>query len=359
MEAGSEDRSAMVPNRSSVLVVCLAAALALSGCAGQQLTDDQEQRVAEKFEERLSEIDGYHATVTVSSTFDNRSFEMTTEVWARTGTGEMRQEVLAPPDRAGSKTVSNGSVMWTYNAAENTATRIEVPDVGTTNTVPRVERLVENFDIYSNGTVDLNGTETHKLTLVPNESAGPALSGTITMWVDTEKLFPVKMSMAFGEATSTVRYRNLTLDPDFEDGTFEFDLPEDAEVRTPSTPNVSEFQSYDRLADAVDRPIPGRELADRFAFERGSVVDGSTSIVSLEYADRDRTVTMQVTAAGERNPSDGENVSVGDRTAQYSEFGQMASLTWTCEDTAYTLLGQFEQETLVDIAADIECPSPR
>ena len=346
----------MSPNRSSILVVCLVAALALSGCAGQQLTDEQEQQVVEQFEDRMSEIDGYHAVVTTSATFNNQTFETKSEVWARTDTGEMRQEILEPEDRAGSRTVSNGSVMWTYNAAKNTATRVEVPEMGNTNMVPQVSSLVERYDIYSNGTVDLNGTETHKLTLVPNESAGPSLSGSITMWVDTERLFPVQMSMDFAEMTSTVRYRNLTLNPEFEPGTFEFDPPADVEIRTPSTPDVSQFDAYEALTEATEYAVPDPALPDGFEFQRGSLVDGNrTTVVSLEYTDGNRTLTVTATDSRGSTPSGGESVAVGDRTGTYTEFGSRASVTWNCRATTYSAHGDLTKETLVDIATAIDC----
>ncbi len=343
-------------NRSSILVVCLAAALVLRAWATQQLTQQQEEQVVEEFESKMSEIDGYQATMVVTTEINNQTTEMRADVWARTSTNEMRQEILAPSDRAGSRVVSNGSMMWMYNAKRDRATRMEVPDTGNANMVPQVSRLVEKYDIYSNGTVDLNGTETHKLTLVPNESAETPLSGTITMWVDSERMFPLKMKMDFAEISSTVRYQNLTLNPEFEPGTFEFEPPEGVEVTEPSMPDISEFDSYERLANATSQTLPADELSEDFTFQSGMAIDSNrSSSVSLEYSNGTTNLSVRVLDKPQGDmPQSGETVSLGDRNGTFVEFGE-PMLIWTCNDSRYTLQGPVEKSTLTTIAADIDC----
>jgi negative regulator of sigma E activity len=176
----------------------------------------------------------------------------------------------------------------------------------------------------------------------------------MTMWVDTERLFPLKLSMEFGGTTSTIRYENLTLNPDYPADAFAFDPPANATVREPQTPNVSEFESHAALADATDRPLPEASLPRGFTFERGSVVDGNSTVVSLTYTDGDRQLSVVVTDTRARE-SDGETVTVGDRTGTYREFGDRGSLAWTCGDTRYAVLGPVERETLVDVGAAIDC----
>lgn len=357
MVVWSVDVDAMVPQRSSVLVVCLAAALALSGCAGQQLDDTQEQRVAEQFEERLAELDGYHATVTTTATVDDRTVNTTADVWTRTDTGEMRQEVVAPAERAGDRIVSNGSVMWSYDAAANTATRIDVPEMGERNgMVPQVDRLVERYDIYSNGTVDIADTEAHKLTLVPEESTAESLSGTTTVWVDTETMFPVKMRMELGEMTSTIRYENLTLDPAFDEGTFEFDPPAGVTIEEAGISNVSEFDDRAALADATDRSLPDRSLPGGFTFEEGMVTDrNGTTNVALQYQNGSGQLTVSLSNAETGPTTDGETISLGDRDGRYADVGPVGRVSWTCETTSYSAVGQLEKQTLREIAVAIGC----
>ena len=352
----AEGGSAMSPKRSSLLVVCLVAVVALGGCAGQQLDEQQEEQIVERFEERMESVDGYSATVSTSATFNNQSVRTTSKVWARTGTGAFRQEIVAPESRAGSRTVSNGTVLWTYNAEANTATRVDVPETNSSTLLPQVGRLAERYDIYANGTVDLNGTEAYKLTLVPNASAELSMSGTLTMWVDTETLFPRKLSMDFAELSSTVRYSNVTLNPEFEPGTFEFTPPEGVEIREPSMPDVTEFDSYEALRSATSADVPPAELPGDFAFEQGSVIDmNGTGTVSVRYTNGTTSVTVAVSQRGGSTSDTGEPVTIGDRRGTYAEFGNRASLSWECGDTTYTAHGALDKATLVDIATAIEC----
>ncbi len=338
--------------RSSILTVCLVAALVLSGCAGTELSDEQEQDVVERFEKNLSEVDGYHATMKTTVTVDNESVSTTAEVWARPGTGEMRQEIIEPAERAGNLTVSNGSVMWSYNPAEGTATRFDIPNMSAdSGLAANLGTLVERSDLVYNGTETLDGTETHKLTLLLNESAETAVETTTTVWLDTDRLFPVKMHSEFdGEVETTVRFTDVELNPGLSDDRFEFDSPEGTEIREQEVPNSTQYDTRTALVDDIDRSLPAPALPDGYTFEQAFVTerDGGES-VTMTYANDTEQVTISIAPATDIETTEGESVTVAGTTGQYQQIADVGMVVWTSDDTRYAVTGPFKKETLVDI----------
>lgn len=348
----------MIPDRPSTLTIAVAAMLVLAGCSGQQLTDQQEQRVVEEFNEQMSEIDGYHATMNTTVTVDNETYSTTTEVWVRPDTGELRQEVLAPDERAGHLTVSNGSVMWTYDPDDGTATRFEVPEASTdTSLASNLDELANRSDIVYNGTETLDGEETHKITLVPNESADVAVDATTTMWLDSDRMFPLKIHTQVDSNTATtVRFTDVELNPGLSDDRFEFDPPEGVEVREPEMPDFQSYDSRAALGDAVDRDLPDPTLPGGYTFDTGTVTESDRRhSVTLVYANGTDQVSIGIAEAPDGVRTDGETVEIDNRTATYDSIGDVGMVVWTCDDTRYSVTGTLDRQSLLDVAASIDC----
>lgn len=353
----------MVPTKRVLLTVGLVALLALSGCLGTgPLSDEQEQRVADRFEERYSNIDGFTATVHTEMDGENVSYENTAKVWQRPGTGEMRQEVLAPEERAGDVTVTNETTSISYDESENTYTQFDVSGMGDGERPDPGEQLrnmLDRFDVIYNGTETVDGTETHKVTLVPANESAMGGDMEMEMWVDSEEWFPVKQRMTseeFGLETTT-RYENVTLNPGIDDEVFTFDPPADATERDTG------FDSYDtreNLADATNVTLPDPDVPEGYAFRSGTISSyGGNESVSLRYNDGDAEGRFSITvSAGAQEPlEDGESVEVGNRTARLTGSDGVNRLAWNCEDTGYSIIGELDEETLTDVGASIECPA--
>lgn len=351
----------MVPNRQVLLTVGLVALLALSGCLGTgPLSEAEEQRVADEFEQRFSDIDGFTATVHTDVDGENVSTETRAKVWQRPGTAEMRQEVLEPAERAGDVTVTNESTSIHYDASENTYTRMDLSGLPTgeaTDLGSQLRNLLDRFDVTYNGTDTVDGQETHKVTLVPSNTSATAGSLEMTMWVDTEQWFPVKQRMTSDELgiEATTRYENVTLDPGIPDERFSFEPPADATERETG---FDSYESRDSLAEATNQTLPDPDPPEGYAFEGGTATsfNGSDS-ASLRYANGDGSFTISVSDANGQPQDGGETVDVGNRTGQYSEMNEYGHLSWQCEDTAYSVTGNVDRETLVDVGASIECPT--
>lgn len=350
----------MVPERRTLLTVGLVAALMLSGCLGTgPLSDEEEQRVADEFEERFEEIDGFTATIHSEMDGSNVSYESTAKVWQRPNTGEMRQETVAPDERAGDVTVTNGSASINYDESENTYTTFDLSDVtGSSNDLgTQLRNLLDRFEVHYNGTATVDDESTHKVTLVPENTSESASDYRMTMWLDDENYFPVKQEMTSDEfdVATTTRYENVSINPGIADEKFEFEPPEGA---TEEETGIDTYDSREALAEGTNVTLPEPNLPEGYSFDSGSVstFNGSTS-VTLQYADGETPLSLSVRDAT-REPSEGdETVDLGNATGQYSSVDSYGFLHWSCGDETYSVAGEVEKETLTDVGASIECPA--
>lgn len=351
----------MVPNRQVLLTVGLVALLALSGCLGTgPLSEEQEQHVADEFEERFSDIDGFTATVHTEMSGENASSETRAEVWQRPGTGESRQEVLAPDERAGDVTVTNESTSIYYDESENSYTKMDLSglqSVDQSDLGSQLRNLLDRFDVIYDGTATVEGQETHEVTLVPANESGIGSDIEMTMWVDADNWFPVKQRLTSDEGgfESTTRYENVTVNPGIDDERFTFEPPADATERDTG---IDSYDSRADLAGATNATLPDPDLPEGFTFEGGTATSfNDTDSVSLRYASGDETLSISVTGGASDSQEGDQTVEVGNRTGHYSEMNDYGHLIWTCEDSTYSVAGEAGKETLVDVGASIECPA--
>ena len=360
----------MSPKRKALPALAVAALLVLAGCAGfaGQLDDDQQQQVADRLADRLEELDGFEATVTTEIETSDRSVTSKADMAVDLRTGEYRMEILQPERNAGDLTVYNGSAMTSYDESENVYHTFDVemdgPAMGS-NLSAQFDQLVEQTDVIYNGTETVDGTETHKATLVPtNESDG--FVDSVTLWVETDRMVPVKMEMessAMANLTTTVTFSDVDLNPEFEDGTFEFEPPADAtyEDNVVET-NTQDYEDRDELASAVDLDVPPSELPEGFSFQDATVFEGESGeprSVMVDYSDGEREVTVSLSEAqsGMQASIEGdEQVTVDGHDATYRQVGDSTgNVVWSCNGTEYIVFGNLEKSTLLSVADGIGC----
>ncbi|MFT4921752.1 MAG: outer membrane lipoprotein-sorting protein [Haloarculaceae archaeon] len=362
----------MSPKQSILPGLAVATLLVLAGCSTfvGPLGDQQQQEVADRVEERIQEIDRINATVSMEIGSDSQSISTTTNVKADFESGEYRTEIVRPEEQAGDVTIFNGSAMNVYDASENTYRTFEIDAGGSagmqTNLNETFDRLIEKTDIIYNKTETIDGSEAHKVTLVPtNESESDVES--VTMWIEADRMIPVKIQTtlpAMGGITTTVTFSDVEINPEFDPDTFEFDVPANATVTSASASvDMNTYETRSDLAAATDLALPPATLAEGFSFESGHIIsrDGgsaASTTVDLTYtADSDR-VSVRITPLGDVSGieySEGETVTIDGHTGQYREFGSSGNLMWTCNGTQYLVSGQVEKSTLVSVGQSVGC----
>lgn len=348
----------MSPRKRLLLAVALALAVVASGCVSGPLSEQQEEQLADRVESELDDVDGYEATVVTEVDAGDRTLESRQRVKADLEDGETWQRTLAPAEREGDLLVSNGSTLWRYDDSQNAVTKY--PSGGESLARANVSKFVagvgDRYNVTVNGSATVDGTETHVVELAPERGT---VGGEMTVWLDKSSFFPVKVTQSFtaGNRTyeTTVRYENVTLDPEFEPGTFEYEPPADADVEAVELPDTEQFDSAEALRDAADQSVAAPDLPEGFTFERGSVAtDDGNETVTAAYTNESARVSVAQYPAGGFTGS-GEEVTVGGHDATLSTLGDTALVTWTCEDTRYAVTATAGEDLAREVAASIDC----
>jgi len=311
-------------------------------------------------------------------------------------------KTLAPESEAGDLQVSNGSVMWQYDASNDevvvreydgtnrslfvtgkrryifdrlneTSEVTESPSsvgVSPLPVVPAGGRADENLS-FSNVSLEYGGVETvagrraHVVHMAANESRTGLRNQTV--WYDTETFYQLRVETVFVSETGVTRQVQAVTQASFgeevADERFVFDPPPDALVRRVGAVSVRTYSSLDTLASRVRMSIPDPELPGTFTFTEGRAVvrnhDGrQDNITSLIYTRQFNSVVVvksNRTAPFEAMTTNAsvEGLTVGDHEAYYRE--QPRILLWRCDGYLYRVAGLLSRERLVGIGESIAC----
>ena len=376
-----------VPTGRYGAVVCgLAVALLLAGCVG--LSDDTPDLPdGDEAVERFASVDVYNQTVVTQSTVDNETTEVRIERTVRPATGEQYQVTYRDGNRT--VTVSNGTTRWIYRPAVNEVTRIQTEGTNQTQQVERLRDLVDSLETDEAGApvtpivpvfpsdspasggsfnatgysepieTEYRGVETvgtHDSYVVGLESAETSEREiSQTLYYDTESfvLMRAEYSITTGDSQieGQMRVRNISLNPPVDDSTFEFDPPDDATV---VTPGIERFENESELRQAADTEVPEPSVPAGFEFERGTVVDQG---VSLQYSDGPRSIFVVTRSTASVGGDESEQVDYRGRSYNLTrEYGRIL-VDWRCGDTVYSVEGNVDRDTLLEVGDSIECPT--
>jgi len=253
--------------------------------------------------------------------------------------------------------------MWTYDASENTAQKLDLSGLElptTPNYGQLVEQLTEQYDIIQKGTATIAGRDTYVLELTPKEDTEFATNGTV--WIDTERWFPVKteLSMSLQNETTTVTtvYRNLTFNTGVPNSTFEYEPPVDATVETTTLPSVQTYDSRDAAAQNVSFALPEPDVPEGFDLEQVGVTrsEGNVS-VSVQYANETTSLSVMKRNYQMGTNPDGKTISIHGETGTYQSLGSIGIVTWECGGYQYSVTGSLPEAGLMSTAESIECTS--
>jgi outer membrane lipoprotein-sorting protein len=377
--------------------------------------------------DRLDALEGLSAKTTTRITgFDfnetsggNDTYRTVQRVRYRFETGEQRSEILTEsegPSTVGTDLiVANGTTMWVYDDDANNVTILRVDTTGQfdqrgerteqlfarlnqTRTTPDEEPVSvpspglspvaglgptgqagvsspttepNRYGVSFGGVETVDGRPAYVLEIESTDTSGNTSTNlrnySQTMWLDAEYFFPLRQQSQFDSGndtiTSVTTYSNVSINPEFDDGLFEFEPPANATV---STMNTSFGQSYrNRSAIEATAPVPVPEPSVPRDFE---LSQGQTS--SSEFADRvslvytNETSELRVTVYdfnqsfsgnGSSNTT-GEAVDLGGQTGTYTRSGLSQSVSWSCNGLEYSVSGEaVSRSLLVEIARSIEC----
>lgn len=321
-------------------------------------------RIVEEFRDRIDSLETVQFTRVTELTYDNETTTDSVRVHADFEDSQKRVETL--DGQTDTTRVWDDGHVIDYDAQENTVSEYEVTG---TSLLPDVEGLANEslIDYEYRGIETVDGQQTYALDAVrdtqvqqSNDNANTTVSATL--YIDASTYFPVRTEWHTSsedlEHSSTVSYENVTLDEEIPDSTFELDLPDDVEDNRNSLPDTSEYDSYDDLVSNTALSLPDAELADGFSFDSGVVFDvDDLQRVTLTYTNGHESVIVTTRSEPVAGFDYGEShrydaVEVGDTTGYVHTGGDVTSL-YVEGDQSYTVFGEIDEETGVDIAGAI------
>lgn len=362
----------------------------LAGC-GLLASEAPELPDGDTAVQQYEDLDAYSATVVTEFTHGNETNVTEGTIVARPGTGQYYQEIRPTGQDGGITMISNGTVTWLYDEAENEVTRLSTgPGIDyerdqIRRTINRAQEDDETVPMVPSAPVaPTAGGETGDATLdlgpatveyegvehvgdreahVISMDAADEADGeyTQTLYLDTEWFVQLRMEMrtTLDDEPVEMSYRveDVDFDPDIDDDRFEFEPPADATIEEPADIDRTVYDSRADLVADVEMSVPDPDLPDGFELRQAehSIGLGFES-VSLQYTSDVALigVTKQNTTFDPAD-DDAETVEIGDQIGTYDQIGSDAIVSWDCDGDAYSVSGDIDREELVAIAESVEC----
>lgn len=389
------------PRRLAAVAVLLAVVVGVGAYVIAQPVDSNTETESllpdgENISERVQSIEGVSATVENVVVRGNETNRTVRRIKSRPGTDVYRIRMVSGdgPDLV----VSNGSVRWRYDRAENTVTVTRLSGtsprrfgqglyiqqlfarLNRTETTPREDETTPgvsplpvvpagdgsdgsnvSYEVRYLGTRTIDGREAYGLEVAPEENRTEATFRQ-RVWVDTEQYFPLKYHVRTerdGERYNlTTTYTNVTFNPGFAPGTFEFEPPANATVERDGRAQFGTYPSRAALQENTSVSVPDPAVPDGFEFllGRAGVVNGTRAVL-LQYTNE--TAMLRVAKANRSLVDDvgtAESVQVGGRNGTLRRRGPVRTLTVRCGDWYYIVSSNgASRDTILRVAESVVC----
>lgn len=354
--------------------LAVAVVLLLAGCSAAGPAESSATEVAERMQEKHDRIDDIRGEVTITYTIDGETTTMTQRIWERPP-DEMRTEVLEDSRYAssGDVFVFDGSTAWSYDDSENAVTVSEWDidrDALRLNETKLIEDYLDRYDLSYEGSETVADRQTHVIELERTESTvegfGPE---RMTLWVDTEFWYPIKQEWTTSllddePMTMSMTYEEIAFNEGIDDSIFTFEPPADATVTEGGSLSSATYDSIEAVDDAVEFAVPDPDVPAGYSFEHAAVSEFSgTTSVHLSYRNEDADDALSVSATSnvdavpesESIDPEGESIDLGETEGIIASYGELRSISWTCDKVRYTVSGSQSTDDLRSIAESIGC----
>jgi len=354
-----------------LLITIVGISLLMAGCVDDELTSEQVEQQMRAHQDSVRDIS---YTITMAS--NNETMVMD---YAYKHPNMIRVEYKEPFEIAGQIMISNGTHGQMYDPIRNLVRVEAIPEYAQRNASMNAQLIEEVLDtcvIVPNGTGPVLGHRCYRITATPKET-GMRIPILMEMWFDKWSWMPVKIdTYQNNELAMSMEYRDIKLNTNIPNSTFEFEIPEGAtvefteETETPVTMTIEEAQA--EVSFEIKEPVylpPGYEMAS----VRVAPVSASEDGVILVYSNATdgNALSAQLTAVqlveSAYNESaepmaspegDNETITVGDgydctMTTMETPFGKTVVLQWNDSACDYMLAGSLDREEMINIINSI------
>jgi hypothetical protein len=154
----------------------------------------------------------------------------------------------------------------------------------------------------------------------------------------------------------------VSFNPGLDDDRFTFSPPPGATVETVDVPSepVTTYGSLAELRDAVEMSVPEPAVPPTLEFQVATLRELDNSVVRMEYANATTRVVIakrqETGGLTSAQTSGEESVDIDGREGIYDRGIVSRTLSWQCDDVAYTVTGEgVSKERLLQIAESVTC----
>ncbi|WP_435182853.1 LolA family protein [Halobellus sp. EA9] len=391
------DSALPIDRRTLAALLLLAVALSTFVWASGASVTDGEPRVSENVSERYRSIDSLEATRSVVVERDRSVSRTVADVTLVPGTDRERVRFRGDGPRRYERRLSNGSVLWLYDADRRNVTVINLtgpperttraariqqfvaaagltdaagrpqqPTVAPLPVVPRDRgagprpEAADTYTVDYVGTDSVDGREAYVLSVAPSTNRSD-VGYRQRLWLDAERFYPLRTRTVWtadgARRSVTTTYTNVTFDAPVSADAFSPDFGPNATVERLETPETEWYRSVADLSARSSIAVPEPSVPADFSLTYATRTTGRVRGVGLRYAADGRQLT-----AAKYNftyaPDEGETDLVVDGRPATLDRGPTTSLSWSCEQYRYTVRGTgVETERLIAVSRSIGCPS--
>lgn len=335
--------------------ICLTGAL-MTGCQTGEVLAYTEAEIVEKAIEENSMPLSYYAEADMKLfNGDELTQTMKLKEWHDAQKGNYRTEVES--EGSTSISVNDGEQVIVYDEQQNSAYKMdaavsaEMPLSQKDKIVSQFERMRNTHSIEMVGQEQWLGENVYHIKAEPLEDKKETLVGVQEYWINSKNWMIVKSSASSGDTRTEFAYTKIDESPVFDAGTFEIQIPEEAEMISMDEMGPKPV-TLEEAETAIGQPFlqfPQGEFQQTEITLYEASGELQRNEVSLSYMENDRTpISLSVFEspgdAGESEP--GEKVKVRASTGYYvSEIG---SLTWDEDGLRYSLMGGLTDQPDLD-----------
>lgn len=298
------------------------------------------------------------------------------ENW-QNGFEQTRNVTLEGPEGAvGTIHVRNGNEMWFYHPDENSYSYTELSGMPSSEETggemtQMVEQMLQSMDMTYLGSGEVAERKVHELKLSPKEGEESTffMPGEVTISVDSETWYPLKMEIESEEFGMKMEFREIEFNPDFPPDIFTFVPPEGAEEVEMDMPVMEELTLEEAREKAPFKLLEPTSLPEGFEFKGAQLFEmpddqemGGTSVmlnyrnggkqlmISQFYSPEGQAEMLEMAGAME-----GEKVTVRGQEGYLMETGMgMRNLMWVEDDLQLSLFGSLSEEDMLTVAESLE-----
>ena len=325
-----------------LMIVTLLLSIVTTGCIGEMTVEE----VVKNTQEMYESVDDFKATIITTTTVQGVDVTDKTDISIK-----KPNKFKSEDKKRGIITVSNGKVMWVYDAKKGEAIKASLEGSGDLSDFDYgqiINDLLMNNDVALIGQEKLSGMFCYVIEVTPREDTYITRQ---TIWIDKKYWLPIRIKTDFGDFKSSVEYANISINSGISDNEFEFVPPESAEIVGPEISfhdqvSIKEAQNNTNFTILIPSYTAGYDF-------NGASVGEHTESIRLTYNKGGKILSIIQTRSKYPLPNT-ENVNIGEAKGELTDTFGSKMLRFNHVGIEIMITGTTSKEELIKVAESMK-----